>query len=344
MTAPPSGEAWEDARMRRRRCLGLAAAVAAGAVAAPAAAQTRWVMASPYADANFHTRNIRAFIQDVEAATGGRLTIQLHNNGALLPMPQIKRGVQTGQVQLGEILLSAYGNEDPFFEVDSVPFLADTWPASAALHEATEPNIRARLERQGLTPLYMVHWNSQGFYTREPLTGLEQLRGTRLRAFNNLTFRFAELLGAQPVTVQVPEVPQAFATNVINVLFTSAQTGVDVSAWDFARHFLDVGGLRPRNAVFANTRALQALDEPTRRAVLEAARRAEARGREMSQEAERQMLGRLRAQGMAVAEAPEPMMAALREIGARQAAEWAGRAGPEGAQVLERYRSLLPPR
>jgi TRAP-type transport system periplasmic protein len=342
MAAPPSGEAREDPRMRRRSWLG--AAAAAIAIATPALAQTRWVMASPYADANFHTRNIRAFIQDVEDATGRRLTIQLHNNGALLPMAQIKRGAQTGQVQLGEILLSAYGNEDPFFEVDSVPFLADTWPASAALHAATDPYVRARLERQGLTPLYMVHWNSQGFYTREPLSSLEQLRGTRLRAFNNLTFRFAELLGAQPVTVQVPEVPQAFATNVIGVLFTSAQTGVDVSAWDFARHFLDVGGMRPRNIVFANTRALQALDEPTRRAVLEAARRAEARGREMSQAAEREMLGRLRAQGMALAEAQEAMMAALREIGARQTAEWAGRAGPEGAQMLERYRALLAAR
>src|SRR3954470_10237794 len=149
-------------------------------------------------------------------ATGGRLTVQAHHNGTLLPMGQIKRGVQTGQVQLGEILLSAYGHEDPLFEVDSIPFLAATWLASAPLQQATEPFIRARFERQGLTLLYMVPWNSQGFYTRAPLTSIEELRGTRLRAFNNLTFRFAELLGAQPVTVQVPEIPQAFATNVVN--------------------------------------------------------------------------------------------------------------------------------
>ncbi|HYF08237.1 MAG TPA: TRAP transporter substrate-binding protein [Acetobacteraceae bacterium] len=315
----------------------LLAALIVLACALPAQAQTRWVMATPYAEANFHTRNIRAFLQDIEQATGGRLTVQLHPNGTLLPMPQIKRGVQTGQVQLGEILLSAYGNEDPFFEVDSVPFLADTWPLSSALHQASLPFVRARFERQGLTLLYMVHWNSQGFYTREPLTSLDQLRGTRLRSFNNLTFRFAELLGAQPVTVQVPEVPQAFATNVINVLFTSAQTGVDVSAWDFARHFTDVGGMRPRNAVFVQTRALQALDPALRQAVLDAAGRAEARGREMSQEAEREMLQRLRAQAMQVTEATPAMQAALREIGRRQVEEWATRAGADGQQMLERY-------
>jgi TRAP-type transport system periplasmic protein len=88
--------------MRRRRFL--AAMGPALASAAPGAgtaqAQTRWVMATPYAE-NFHTLNIRAFIQDVEQATGGRLSVQLHNNASLLPMAQIKRGVQTGQVQLG---------------------------------------------------------------------------------------------------------------------------------------------------------------------------------------------------------------------------------------------------
>ncbi len=307
----------------------------------PANAQTRWVMASPYAEANFHTRNIRAFLADIEQSSQGRLAVQLHPNGTLLPLPQIKRGVQTGQVQLGETLLSAHGNEDPVFEVDSVPFLADTWPAATALNEATLPAIRARFERQGLTLLYVVHWNSQGFYTREPLTSLDQLRGTRLRAFNALTFRFAELLGAQPVTVQLPEIPQAFATNVVNVLFTSAQTGVDTSAWDFTRHFTDVGGMRPRNAVFVQTRALQSLDPATRQLVLDAAARAATRGREMSQDAEREMLQRLRTQGMQVTEATPAMQSALREVGLRQSDEWAQRAGAEGRQMLERYRAAL---
>jgi TRAP-type transport system periplasmic protein len=220
--------------MRRRRFL--AAMGPALASAAPGAgtaqAQTRWVMATPYAE-NFHTLNIRAFIQDVEQATGGRLSVQLHNNASLLPMAQIKRGVQTGQVQLGEILLSAYANEDPFFEVDGVPFLAWTWPQAEALQAATEPYIRARLERQGLVPLYMVHWDAQGFYTRGELRSVQELRGTRFRAYNNVTARMAELMGATPVTVQAAEVSQAFATNVIQSMFTSAQTGVSVSAWDY---------------------------------------------------------------------------------------------------------------
>ncbi|MCB4821618.1 TRAP transporter substrate-binding protein [Roseicella aerolata] len=318
------------------KALGIALMLAA----TPAAAQTRWVMATPYAE-NFHTLNIRQFISDVERATDGRLTIQLHNNASLLPMAQIKRGVQTGQVQLGEILLSAYANEDPFFEVDGVPFLAWTWPQAEALQAATEPFIRTRLERQGLTLLYMVHWDAQGFYTKTELKSVQDLKGTRFRAYNNVTARMAELMGATPVTVQAAEVAQAFATNVIQSMFTSAQTGVNVTAWDFTRYWYNVGGMRTRNAVFANTRALQALDAPTRAALLAAATTAATRGKEMAKQAEVAQAERLRSQGMQLPQPSEQLMAELKAIGETQTAEWVQRAGPEGAQMLEWYRAAL---
>ena len=310
-------------------------------LAAPAGAQTRWVMATPYAEANYHTRNIRAFIEDIEKTTEGRIGVQLHVNASLLPLPQIKRAAQTGQVQLGEVLLSAFGNEDPFFDVDSVPFLADTWDRTAALHQATLPFIQARFERSGLRLLYMVPWTSQGFYTRQPLTELDQLKGSRFRVFNVLTTRFAELLGATPVTVQVAEIPQAFATNVVNVMFTSAPTGVDTSAWDFARNFTDVGGMRTRNAIFVNARAFNALSQADQQAVLQSAARAQVRGLDFAKQAEEDMLGRLRSRGMEVANASPELLGQLRAIGARQTEEWAARAGAEGPRMLARYRELL---
>jgi TRAP-type C4-dicarboxylate transport system substrate-binding protein len=304
-----------------------------------AAAQTRWTMATAYAEANFHTRNIRAFIEDVERGTAGRLTIQLHPAASLLQMPGIKRGVQTGQVQLGEVLLSIHGNEDPFFEVDSVPFLADSWAAAAALDRVSMPIIAARLERQGVLPLYAVPWPSQAFYTRNEVRAAEDLRGLRFRTYNVLTTRMAELLGAAPVTVQVAEIPQAFATGVIGAMFTSAQTGVDTSAWDYARYFTDVGGMRARNFILVNARAFRALDEATRTALSQAAERAAARGLDASKAAETEMVERLRARGMQVTAPSAQFMAQLREVGARQTQEWSQRAGAEGQQMLERYRA-----
>ncbi len=322
--------------MLRRLVLALCLSVAA----IPAGAQTRWVMATPYAE-NFHTLNIRQFLADIERETQGRMTVQLHANASLLPMAQIKRGVQTGQAQLGEILLSAYANEDPFFEVDGVPFLAWTWPQAEALNAATEPYVRTRLERQGLTLLYTLNWDAQGFYTKTELRSVQDLRGTRFRAYNNITMRMAELMGATPVTVQAAEVSQAFATNMIQSMFTSAQTGVNVTAWDFTRYWYNVGGMRPRNAVFANTRAFAALDEPTRQAVVAAAAVATTRGQAMSKQAEIDMAARLRSQGMQLPPPTEQMVAELQAIGQQQTGEWVQRAGADGQPMLDRYRAAL---
>jgi TRAP-type C4-dicarboxylate transport system substrate-binding protein len=320
----------------------IAAAVAAlVAVTTPALAQTRWVMATAYPESNFHTQTIRAFLADIEAAAPGKLAVQLHPNASLMPLPQIKRGVQTGQIQLGEFLLGAYGNEDPIYEVDFLPFLVTGWDQGRALGQAIEPAIRARLERQGLTALYMVPWPSQGLYTGTELRSAEDLKGARFRAQTPVIARMAELLQATPVLVQAADIPQAFATGIINAMVTSAQTGVDSAAWDYSKYFYNIGFTLTRNVVVANTRALKALDAPTQAAIMAAAERAAIRGWEASEASEKVMTARLQAQGMNTPAPSEALMAQLRAIGARQEAEWVQKAGPEGKAMLDRYRALL---
>ncbi len=319
------------------------AALGAATLTAPlvARAQTRWVMASAYPDGNYHTQNLRQFIQEVEQGTSGRIAIQLHSNASLLPMPQIKRAVQTGQIQMAEILLAAYGNEDPFFEVDFIPFLADTWPRARALDEVSMPIIRARLERQGIGVLYTANWPSQAIWTQREITRVEDLRGTRFRAQTAVLARMAELLGASPVTVQQAEVPQAFSAGIVNAMVTSAQTGVDTSAWDYTRYAYFMGITLVRNAVIVNARSFAGLDEPTRGIFRAAADRAAARGPGLAQESERTMTARLRQQGMILPEPSAELLAGMRAIGERQVQDWATRAGAEGQQMLERYRALI---
>ena len=85
--------------LHRRALLGATGLAAMTPIAARA--QTRRQMATAYADGNLHTRNIRTFLQEIEQASNGRLSVQLHSNGALLKMTEIKRGVQTGQDVIG---------------------------------------------------------------------------------------------------------------------------------------------------------------------------------------------------------------------------------------------------
>jgi len=299
-------------------------------------AQARWQVATAYPDGNFHTRNIRSFLDEVKAQTG--IDAQLHSNGSLLPMPQIKRGVQQGQVQIGEILLSAYGNDDPFFEVDSIPQLAWTDEQARKLATLSRPYIEARFQRQGLSVLYSVPWSPSGFYTNVPVENLEVLRGSRMRTFNAMTNRFATLLGATPTLVQAAEVPQAFATGVVNSMVTSAATGVDSAAWDFAKVFTPIGFTRTHNVIFVQRRAFEALPAAQQTAMREAAKRAEDRGWALSAEARDAAQATLAARGMQVAQPTPAVMEGLSRISQTIAQEWAARAGEDGAKLLAAYR------
>ncbi|MBY0335592.1 MAG: TRAP transporter substrate-binding protein [Acetobacteraceae bacterium] len=324
--------------MTSRRAL-LAASAAAPLLPVGASAQARWQMATPYPDGNFHTRNIRAFLEEVQTATQGRVQVQVHSNGSLLPMAQIKGGVQRGQVQLGEILISAYGNEDPFFEVDGIPQLVTTYAEARRLNEASRPFIEARLQRQGLSSLYIVPWPPSGFYTNTPVESLEALRGSRFRTFNVMTNRFATLIGANPVLVQAAEVPQAFATGVVNAMVTSAATGVDSSAWDFSRIFTPVGFTFTRNVVFVNRRAFEALSAADQQAIRTAAANAERRGWEMSEQAKTAAEQALAQRGMTVAQPTPQLLEAMSRISEEMVREWLGRAGEDGARVIQTYRA-----
>ncbi|WP_413915237.1 hypothetical protein [Candidatus Skiveiella danica] len=78
-------------------------------------AQTKWDLPAAYPATNFHTENITQFAKDVDAATGGKLKITVHANASLFKAPEIKRAVQGGQAQIGEILLVNFENESPIY-------------------------------------------------------------------------------------------------------------------------------------------------------------------------------------------------------------------------------------
>jgi len=324
----------------RRELVAAGAGLAAAPLAGRAAlAQTRWQFATPYQDGNFHTRNNRQFAADLEQAAGGRLAVQVHSNGTLLPMPQIKRGVQQGQVQLGEILISAYGNEDPFFEVDGIPQLVTTYEEAKKLADLARPYIEARFARQGLSILYMVPWPPAGFYTNFPLDTIEALRGTKLRTFSVMTNRFATLVGAAPTLVQAAEVPQAFATGVVNAMVTSAATGVDTSAWDYVRIFTPIGFTFTKNVVFVQRRALEALPADLQQTVRTAAATAEERGWAASREAQSSAQATLASRGLTVATATPALLQGIARISQAMVDEWLTRAGEDGARLIAAYRA-----
>jgi TRAP-type transport system periplasmic protein len=295
-------------------------------------------MPTPYPAANFHTENIMQFVDDAQKASGGKLQITVHSNASLFKAPEIKRAVQGGQAQIGEILISGYSNEDPLFGVDSVPFLATSYADAAKLWKASRKALEDRFAKQGLMILYSVPWPPQGIYSSKPLASIADMKGLKMRTYNPYTSRIAELAGAQPVTIQVAELAQAFATGAVNANITSGATGYDTKAWEVVKNYYDTQAWLPKNIVFANKAAFDALDKASQAALLKAAADAEARGWKTSEEKNKWYLEQLAKNGMAVSAPSAQLKADFKKIGDTMTAEWMKSAGPDGQAVVDAYR------
>ena len=320
----------------RKPLLSVLAIAACASLGAASAAET-WNMASGYPDNNYHTKNVRLFLDDLTEASGGKLEVVLHNNQSLVKLPEIKRAVQTGQVQLGDMLSPQYSNEDRIHEASSIPFFADNIEKAAKLWNITKPIVADRLAKQGVRLLFGVPWPSQGFYTEEPISTASDFDGVKFRVYSKSTARMAEELGALPTRVEFSEVPQAFATGLVGAMYTSAQTGIDSQAWDFTKYFTNVGGNHTLNYVVVNERAFQGLDADVQQAILDAAARAEPRGWKMTADVNADQVQFLNDNGMTIAEPTAEFRAELGKVGKTLIEEWVKEAGAVGEEVFAKF-------
>lgn len=299
------------------------------------AQKVKWDLPAGYAENNFHTQNLRWFADEVKKATKGDVEITVHGNASLYKLPEIKRAVQGGQVPIGEILLSNHGNEDALFEADMIPFLAAGFDNSWKLYTVQKPLLQDKLGKQGMRMLYSVAWPGNGIFSKAPMDSLAAFKGAKFRAYNRITARFAEELGAQPTTIQAAELAQAFTMNMATTMIASPQIGVDTKAWEFLTSFYDTNAMHPRNAVIVNEREFARLSPENQQAILKVSAQAEARGWDLARGAAKASTDALAKNGLKVYQPSPAMQADFERVSQVLIQEWSKRAGPDGEKIVK---------
>ncbi|HSW05821.1 TRAP transporter substrate-binding protein [Aquabacterium sp.] len=320
------------------KTLSIALAAFTLAAAAPTQAQTKWDLPSGYGTNTFQVQNLHWFADEVDKATKGKLKIQVHAGASLFKANEIKRAVQSSQTAIGEFILSSAANEHPMFGLDSIPFLATSYAEAKKLDDISRPFLEKTLKDQGLKLLYTAAWPPQGLYSLKPVASTADLKGTKMRAYNPATARIAEYVGAQPVTIQLAELPQGLATGVVTNFLTSSASGIDSKLYEHVKFFYDVNAWLPRNAVVVNQKSFDALDKSTQDAVLHAAADAGARGWKLSEQKDSEYMKELAVKGMTVDTSSDALKRELKVIGGRMTVEWMKTAGDDGKTVIDSFR------
>lgn len=311
----------------------IAALVAAGA----AHAQTTWKLATGYRAESFHTQNIYQFAREVEKATAGQLLIEVHPNNTMFKLGDISPAVQQGKTEAGETIMSSMVKDIPLAGADSIPFVVTSYKDAQRLWKLQRPGLEKHFNERGMKLLYAVPWPPQGLHSNKPVRGPADFRGTQMRTYNQTTLRIAEMLGAKPVDVAMVDVGKALAEGRMDNMITSALTGVENKVWGPIKYYYEINAWFPKNAVFVNTKAFEALKPEARAAVLKAAGEAEVRGWQASQALAAGATEELRANGVKIERISPELDTEIKRMGEKFSREWIRSVGNEANDIFVPY-------
>lgn len=225
----------------------------------------------------------------------------------------------------------------PIAGADAVPFVVRSYADARRMWDVQRPLIESHMAGKGFKALYAVPWPPQGLFSINPVRSSSDFKGTRMRTYNPGTVRIAELLGATPVDVPMVEVNQALSAGKLDSMITSALTGVENQVWGQIKQYYGINAWFPKNIVFVNQQAFDALPVPARQAVTKAAAEAETRGWAMSAAVAEESVAELQRKGIKVDRAPADFDAELKRLGERFSREWVRSVGSEANQIFIPY-------
>jgi len=300
----------------------------------------KWDMPMAYSATNFHSQHGVIFADKVKEYTKGELEIIVHPGGSLFKGGEIKRAIQTGQVNIGERFMSAHANEAPILGWDNLPFLATTYEDNEKLWQAAKDKVNAALAKLNLVTLYTCPWPGQGFYFKKEVKSSADTKGVKFRSYNSATATFAKELGMIPVQVEAAELSQALATGVAEAFISSGATGYDRKVWEHLKYFYKVNAWLPRNYVMVNKAVWEKLKPETQAALQKAADETGAACAAKSASLSNFYFEEMAKHGMKVEPAGKEFLKELEAIGAKMTKEWLKKTGADGEAIINAYKKL----
>ena len=204
--------------LKRRTAMAVMGAVALATLATTATAQTVTLRLHQFLppQAIIPAKALVPWAQKIEAESGGKIKVQLFHAMQLGGAPpQLFDQARDGVVDFTWTVLGYTPGRFPKTEVFELPFMSGNAEGSSrAIQEYVEKYAAEEFKD---VKLIAVHTHGPGlFHTKAPVTGLESLRGMKIRGGSRIINNMLTKLGATPVGMPVPAVTEALSKGVID--------------------------------------------------------------------------------------------------------------------------------
>ncbi|MFV0243555.1 MAG: TRAP transporter substrate-binding protein [Qingshengfaniella sp.] len=186
------------------------------------------------------SKGIEPWARDVEAASDGRIAIQVFPAQQIGKAPDHYDMAKQGIVDLAWVNPGYTAGRFPIYALTEVPFLADDSRGGAkAIHEwYMEYGVPAEMPD---VKVCFFHPHGPGaLHSKVKITKPEEIRGKSIRPAHATMSRFVSLLGGAPVQVPAPEAREALARGTAEAVTFPWGSMYDFNLTDEVKHHLDM--------------------------------------------------------------------------------------------------------
>lgn len=309
------------------------------ALAATAGAAETWNMATVLPSGNFQLENAQRFADAVAEATGGEVTITIHAGGSLgYKGPELLVAVRDGLVEIADIQMNQQIGEDPFFGIESLPFLATGYEDLGRLQAITRPYFDEIAQSYNQKLLYVTPWPPQNVFANAAVTDdLAAFEEMTIRTIDKNATDFFNELGATAVQMPWGEVIPALASGAIDAVSTSSTSAVDGTFWEFMTDYNQLQWQMNSQMVTVNLDAWNRLSPEHQTAIEAIAAEMEPEFRDASMAEDARNIATLNDNGMVTNLPSDAVKARLREIGTAYWDDFIDSVGPRAEEVISAY-------
>ena len=189
-----------------------------------------------------HAGFLAPWARKVETESGGRIRIDIYPAMQLGGKPpQLYDQARDGVVDLVWTLPGYTAGRFPLSEVFELPFVAGSAEAtSQALTAFHDRHLRAEFAD---VKVILLHAHAPGSFhmAKRRIRTLEDMKGVKIRAPSRVTLQALKALGATPIGMPVPEVPQMLMTGVIDGALLPFEVTLPLRVHELTRYHTETG-------------------------------------------------------------------------------------------------------
>ncbi|MFN6951098.1 MAG: TRAP transporter substrate-binding protein [Albidovulum sp.] len=296
-------------RLSRRTAMSL---LAAASITSPALAQQKTVLKLGWTTGDGaqdpYAIGARAFKEEVEKLSSGRIEVQLFPNRALGDERPMIDGLRLGTVDMGIITNAVIAQVEPAFQINDMPFLfRDEAQAQRVLDGAVGDQLRQRLDTRGIMALgYMEGGFRHMINNVRPVNTPDDVKGVKYRVLQSpIYIGLFTALGGTAVPMAWGETFTAVQQGAVDGLEIPAAV-IDANKYNEVTKYLSLTNhIYSMIGLLASKRSFDRLPADLKTAVRDAAKAATAKQRAQSVANAREIVERLKAKGMQVNALPD---------------------------------------